>query len=250
MIIFGTGTLYGVPQTDAAGNAITNPTPQVFGQLQEIAADISFDEKLLHGNKSLPVAMGRGKGKLSFNAKLADIDIRMLASLFFGRTAAAGIRGIVDNFAGSIPTTPFTITVTPPSSGTWATDLGARYASNGIPLTRVASAPAAGQYSVAAGVYTFAAADTGTAVMISYEFTASSTSRFNLTMTNDLMGFAPSFQAQLSVPYRGEQMSLRLNNCVASKLALPLKNEDFSITDFDFTALADASDVVGIWSFR
>ncbi len=53
--------------------------------------------------------------------------------------------------------------------GPWAADVGVSYA-NGSALTAVASNPAAGQYAVANGVYTFAAADAGANVLISYGF--------------------------------------------------------------------------------
>ena len=252
MIVFGVGTLYGVPLTDATGTAITNPTPIQVGVLQDIAADLSFDEKMLYGAYQFPVAFGRGKGKFTFKAKAADFSAQALGSLFFGTTPSAGIRAITDNFATTVPTTPFQITIAPPSSGVFVTDLGVRYSSTGIGLTRVASGPTAGQYSVnvATGVYTFAAADTAAAVLISYEYTATSTTQFNIPVSNLLMGQAPSFQAQLSLPYNGKQMSVRLNNCVASKLSLPFKNEDFSIQEFDFQALADASNAIGYLSIK
>jgi len=44
-----------------------------------------------------------------------------------------------------------------------------------LPLTKAASAPAAGQYSVAAGVYTFNSADANKAVLISYTYTITGT---------------------------------------------------------------------------
>jgi hypothetical protein len=245
MIVFGTGALYGIPLTDTNGNAVSNPTPVQFGVLQEVAADLSFDEKTLYGAYQFPVAFGRGKGKFTFKAKAADLSYQALSSLFFGNTPTAGIRNVVDNFAATVPTTPFQVTITPPSSGTFATDLGVRYSSTGIALTRVASGPTLGQYSLAGAVYTFAAADVGAALLISYEYTATSTTNFQIGVTNVLMGYAPSFQTQLHLPYNGKNMTLKLNNCVASKLSLPFKNEDFSVQEFDFMALADASNNIG-----
>lgn len=252
MIVFGVGTMYGVPLSDAAGNAIaTNvASPVQFGVLQEAQGDLSFDEKTLYGAYQMPVAFGRGKGKLTFKAKAADITAQAFGALFFGVAPTAGIDSIVDNVAGTIPTTPFQITPTVPSSGTWIVDLGVRYASTGIALARVASAPATGQYSVAAGVYTFAAADTALSVLISYEYTASSTSQFKIPFANQLMGYAPSFLCELSLPFNGKQMTIKLNNCVSSKLTLPFKNEDFSIQEFDFTALADSGNNIGTIGLR
>ena len=53
--------------------------------------------------------------------------------------------------------------------GPWVSDVGVSYA-NGAALTAVAGSPGAGQYNVSAGTYTFAAADAGAAVLISYGF--------------------------------------------------------------------------------
>ena len=54
--------------------------------------------------------------------------------------------------------------------GAWVSDLGVTYAQSGAPLTAVVAAPTAGQYSVAAGVYSFAAADAGASVSLSYGY--------------------------------------------------------------------------------
>ena len=72
--------------------------------------------------------------------------------------------------AATVPLSPgpYTITVAAPF-GPWASDRGVTYA-NGAALTPVGSAPAAGQYSVAAGVYTFNVGDAGASVLISYGF--------------------------------------------------------------------------------
>ena len=64
---------------------------------------------------------------------------------------------------------PYQLTAAAPF-GPWATDLGVVYASSGTPLQAVKSAPAAGQYSVSAGVYHLSAADAGAALAISYGF--------------------------------------------------------------------------------
>ena len=54
--------------------------------------------------------------------------------------------------------------------GAWANDLGVVYASSGVALQAVTTAPAAGQYSVSAGVYRFSQADAGAALSLSYGF--------------------------------------------------------------------------------
>ncbi|MDR3407072.1 MAG: hypothetical protein P4L68_01075 [Methylovirgula sp.] len=53
--------------------------------------------------------------------------------------------------------------------GDWANDRGIVYA-NGTPLTAVVSAPGAGQYTIADGLYTFSATDAGAGVLLSYGY--------------------------------------------------------------------------------
>jgi hypothetical protein len=65
---------------------------------------------------------------------------------------------------------PYAVTVLAPY-GPWASDLGAVYAATGVAMTPVATAPAAGQYSVSGGVYTFSAADSGQSISLSYGYT-------------------------------------------------------------------------------
>lgn len=239
--VFGAGILWGTPLSDSAGNAISNPSPIQFGVLQDVSLDISFENKLLHGSNQFPVAVGRGKGKVSGKAKNAQINGALWNSLFFGQTLNPGILGDVYDTAGAtIPGTPYQITPTVPSSGTWSADLGVRNAI-GLPMTRVASSPATGQYSVAAGVYTFAAADTGLKVFISYQYTASSTSAKNSTVVNQPMGYAPAFRCDLLLPYAGKQLVLTLPQCISTKLSLATKQDDFSMPEFDFEAFADSS---------
>lgn len=248
MLGFGTGILYGVQTADASGATVANATPVQFGTLQDISADISFEEKLLYGSYQMPIAVGRGKGKLAFKAKVAAFSGAILGDLFFGTGSSPGIKAVVKNFAASVPAvSTYTVTVVPPSSGTYGADLGVINASTGLPFKKVASGPTAGQYSVAGAVYTFAAADASAAVLISYEYTATSTSAKSNAFTNQLMGYAPSFRAVLSMSYQGKDLALALNNCVASKFSFPMKNDDFTVPEFEFSAFADSANNIGYW---
>ena len=245
MINFGSGKLIAVPTNLADGTAIANPTPVILGTMQDVSLDLSVELKTLYGSKRYPIAVGQGKGKTEIKAKYAEIDGGILGSLFFGKASAAGIKAAVFDFAASIPATPYQVTIVPPGSGTFVADLGVMFAATGVQLTRVASAPIAGQYSVSAlGVYTFAAADTLLAVKISYEYSA--TSGGNVwTMTNDTMGYTPSFSLLLQNSYDAKTLVVKLNRCVSGKLSLPLKSDDFAIYDFDAEAFADAAGSLG-----
>jgi hypothetical protein len=54
--------------------------------------------------------------------------------------------------------------------GPWGSDLGVVYAQTGAPLVAVGASPSIGQYAVAAGLYTFSAADAGAPVSLSYGY--------------------------------------------------------------------------------
>ncbi len=75
----------------------------------------------------------------------------------------------VQNEPATIPTAPYQITAAQPL-GTWGQDDGVTKQSDGTPFIKVTSAPATGQYSVDAGIYTFAAADAGTLVYLNYSY--------------------------------------------------------------------------------
>lgn len=245
MINFGAGKLIAVPTNAADGTAIANPTPVILGTMQDISLDLSVEIKALYGSKRYPIAVGQGKGKTEIKAKYAEIDGGILGSLFFGKTAAAGIKAAVFDFATTIPATPFQVTVAPPSSGTFVADLGVMRTDTGNQLTRVASAPATGQYSVnASGQYTFAAADTLKPIAISYEYSAATGGQV-WTMTNETMGYTPSFSLLLQNGYDGKNLVCKLNRCVSGKLGLPLKSDDFAIYDFEAQAFADAAGSLG-----
>ena len=242
---FGVGVLIATTRTDALGIALAVPQSYRLGILQDVSTDFSFDHKPLYGSGQLPVDQGRGKAKLAFSAKTADISIAALAALHFGIVPTVGIKLPALDVAGTIPATPFQLTPVVPNTGTWVGDLGVRNTS-GVNFTRVASAPTTGQYSVSAGVYTFAAADTGLAVLMSFEYSAA-TGGIIVPLTNQLMGYSPSFSTILYNDSKGSKLGLKLTNCMSDKLALPFKNEDFVVADFGFMALDDGTGSAGYW---
>ncbi len=249
--LFGAGVIWGTPLTDASGGAIAVPTPLMIGILQDVSIDISFDSKMLHGTGQFPIAAGRGKGKITGKAKFAQVNGLLLNSLFFGQTMSSGalLADSRDLTGVAIPSTPFTIT---PVTGavparTWVADLGVRDA-GGNAMTRVASAPTTGQYSVAAGVYTFAAADVGQTVFIAYQYTATVTGAKSSTVSNLAMGPTPTFRCDFFNSFgASNSLTLTLYACTSNKLSLSTKMEDFLIPEFAFDAFADANGRVLQW---
>lgn len=246
---FGVGALIARLQYDAKGNALAVPMPVRLAILQDISSDFSFEKKQLYGSGQLPVDTGRGKGSLTFAAKTANIDGAALAALHFGVTPTVGYNGPVLDESHAVPAAnPYTVAIAPPNAGTYAGNLGVTDTS-GNALTPVAAAPAAGQYMVSAGgVYTFAAADTGKGVLISYEYTSSAAGGIVVPLTNQLMGYSPSFAAILYNDSKGTKLTMKLNACTSDKLSLPFKNDDFAVADFGFSANDDGTGSAGYWS--
>lgn len=241
MFSFGSGVLQGF-RTDVA-----NATPINFGLVQEVDLSLDFDTKELYGQYQFPVAIARGKAKFTGKAKLARISGVALGTLFFGITPVAG--QVATSFAetGTIPAVsgPYTITVS--QSATYVDDLGVVNAVTGLPLTKVSSGPTSGQYSEAAGVYTFAAADTGIVVLISYTYTV--TTGEKIVVTNQLLGTTPTFQSNLYTTFQGKAISVKVPNCVSSKLGFATKLDDFVMPDLEWDIFADAAGNVATWSF-
>ncbi len=241
MFAFGSGVLLGT-RTD-----IANATPVNFGLVQEVQLDLQFTAKELYGQYQFPVAIARGQGKASGKAKMAQVSGLAFNNLFFGASLATGQLATSFGEAGIVPSSS-AYTVTVANFGTRQDDCGVVYAATGLPLTKAASAPSAGQYSVASGVYTFNAADAGKAVLVSYTYTLSGSGQ-QLTLANPPMGTTPTFQAQLYTSFQGKPCNVKLFNCVSSKLAFASKVEDFVIPELDFDIFANAAGNVLQWSF-
>lgn len=229
---FGSGILYATPSG-------ANPTPIQFGALQDVTVDLSRTTKTLFGQYQQPLAIGGGELKASGKAKMGYILGGIYANLFYGVSASTGTVLLASNEAGTIPAaTPWTITVV--NAANWTADLGVTFAGQTKPLTRVASGPTTGQYSVAAGVYTFAAADTGKAITISYEYTQASVGQ-TVAVGTILQGVQPIITLDLYRGFNNTGERHRYWAAVCSKLSAPTKLADFAINEMDFEMFTDSS---------
>lgn len=227
---FGTGLLTLTPSG-------SNPTPIQAGVLQDVSLDIEETMAELRGQYQFPVDVAQAAGSIKGKAKFARIFASLLSGILSGSTQTTGsTRGAI-NEVGTIPSTPFQITVA--QSATFVEDLGVINATTGLQMTRVSSAPATGQYSVSAGVYTFAAADVGNVAWISYSYTSASGKK--VTFNNQLMGSAPTFTLTIFNSYGGNHMGFKLFAVKAPKLSLAMKNTDYTMQDLDFVAFANTT---------
>jgi hypothetical protein len=236
---FGAGNLYAIPL------GVTAPTPVLFGTLQDISVKFAYTGKPLMGQYQAPVAIARGGLKITATAKQAKISAANFNSVFFGQTGAP----VTGNLALVLNEGPLALVshaATVAGAATWTNDLGVINASTGVQYTPVASGPAALQYSVAAGVYTFAMAETGT-FYISYEKAVTGSGQ-RITGANQLMGSGPLFMLKLYKSYNGNASGLTLYQCISTDLSLDAKNEDWTIPEFSMQAMANLAGNVYDWS--
>lgn len=244
--IFGAGRGFAI-------NNVTNATPTRFGLPQDMSVTFKREVKEIYGENQIAADISSGTmsvtGKLTFGTSNA----RLFSDLFFANAGVAGQTNEADNELGTVAgSTPFIITVA--NNATWTQDLGVVSVTTGNRLARVASAPVAGKsYSVAAGVYTFNASDTGLNYKISYLFTVASTGE-TVTLTNQAMGRVGGFVGVLVFPWTSqagtaEQDVLTLNACIGSDTEFASKMGDYGKPTFGFTASCDQTDTLGVFSF-
>jgi hypothetical protein len=239
--LFGTGLL-ALTQNVSSGT----PTPVQVAVLQDVSLDISFKTVDLLGNLQFPVDKAKGEGKISGKFKTGYFAGGLIQAILSGGTSAVGNTQAAFAESHAIPSNPYQVTVT--NSAQWVADLAVFDVTSNAFKTKVASGPAAGQYSVAAGVYTFAAADTGHTVQISYDYTAAAVGT-TITYINQMMGQTTSYQLNLFNQYQAASSAansapgagLMLPAVVLAKTSLPFKNTGFVEYDIDFEAYANAA---------
>ncbi len=231
---FGSGLVFATPLT-SSGNPPTNPTAQQVGVVQNVKCNFGAAIKELFGQSQYPVDTAIGKRSIKGSFEFAQISNGLLSQLFTADPITTGVVKIVVNETGTVPASPYAVTVT--HSATWLADEGVQYASTGIALTKVASGPTVGQYSVSAGVYTFAAADTTLGMLISYRWT-DSTSGTTLTANNHPMGYGPIVSLDLDFPYDGGIISFNFPYARLGKIDGSTKIDDYTMWQTDWTAFA------------
>lgn len=243
-IQFGTGVIFAKP---TAGNLPTNPSPFKFGIIQEITVDFKADLKKLFGQYQIAMATARGKLETTIKGKLAVFDPLMLNQLYFAQSTAAGYAMIVDGEAHTVNSTTNTSTVT---NTPVLTDWGVIDATTGQDFTLMPNAAAvvsAGQYycNTTTGVYTFSGTDGAAARSVKMSYTYNVNSGTTLTLSNQLMGYAPEISMFLYNKFRNKYLAVQLNDVVLGSINIPTKLEDFWVADFDGSANADASNTLG-----
>lgn len=245
---------FGVGYIFARRTDIATPTPSYFGICQSL--DFSHDQAIVELMGQYKVAVDTAGGKLTIGGKIsfARIQAQMANDIFFGQTFTAGTGRQISVVVNGLPEThPAAATVTVTQAATFAEDVGVQYAATGISLTRVASGPAVGSYSVneSTGVYTFNASETGSLYFF-YEFTV--TTQKEIAIVNTLMGALPTFEIHWQNYYvtaNGTTVTFhrKWNACKGKKLDEKLKNDGFTMTDFEFTVFAAQDGTIGTYDY-
>lgn len=255
MIQFGTARIWINPN---AGNLATNPTPMQPLTVQNFSLDIAVDFKELKGQNQFADDVAQGDKKVTGKFEYGRPDIDLLNQMQFADTrSTSSVPQVSDNEPHSVPaSTPFTVTVT--NSATFVLDGGVLYAGNppaGFPqqLQRVTSAPTQGQYSVSAGVYTFAAADTNAAVLISYKYTLTASTGIEVTVNNQAMGYGPQCEIWVQNRYQksaaGNYPGLILYAAKIGKTSIPFKRDGYVMYTSDFQCFQNAAgQVLSMWN--
>ena len=246
---FGPGILI-VTRTDLATPVAVN-----VGFAQELTVDFAGTTKQLYGQLQFPLVAARGTIKATGKWKSAVISGIAWNNVFYGNTfASGGIAWNVDSTFNTSTAAGFTVQVG--SSLTFDADLGVKYASNSLPLQRVATgSETTGKYSVAStqpGIYTFGGGDTSVPTAIKVTFTNTTTTGQNLIVVSQTIGFTPTFQldyfTQLSQP-TAKPFVVRLYSCVGAKMSMAFKLEDFMMPEFDFDIFGNANNQIVQYTF-
>ena len=246
MAQFGSGV---ATLTPTGGNTAANPTPIQLKVQQENTVEFKGDLKELFGQSQMPVQIKRGKVKISGKIKFASQDPNDINQVFFGQVVTTGGAQPVWNESHAPGAT---VTPTVGSGLAVTSDQGVINGDTGKSMTRVPSAPAVGQYSFTPAVtggspsaaeYIFNASETASKVLISYTTTVTTGS--TLTLTNQLMGTAPTCTLLLYSKTDSSVFALQLNCVTLGSFSIPTKQDDYWVTESDFSVAADAAGNIG-----
>jgi hypothetical protein len=116
--------------------------------------------------------IGSGNFYLGDNPSISNINAEVRGRL--SNVNVLSTESLFTDEMSSIPAAPYQLTAVPPQSGTWLSNVAVQYEPFGdgsySPMVQVASSPGPGQYSVAAGVYTFNSVDGGNPVVLTYQY--------------------------------------------------------------------------------
>lgn len=212
-----------------------NPTGIRLATLRNVSVKFSTEYKDLEGEDDVAIDSGVASRKCAITAQTAEWRLEALVAFFAG-TLTAGRTIPVKDEGFTIPSTPFQVTVANP---TGFVDGTVRNLTTGRFMTRVASAPATGQYSVSVGgVYTFAAADTGNSVLISYFYTSATGAQVDVLARPSAIATLPKLYVGNSNS-AGKDVLWEFPKVKLPEIGYSFQNRDWASHDVSLEAIAE-----------
>jgi hypothetical protein len=221
------GAIYAVPSG-------ANPTPVPIAISKDVTIGFKVTKKGLRGQWKWFIDVAEFGNEATVKFKNADFRASILSMVFSGVVTTPNASVIpATGEAATIPGTPYQVTVA--NSAQFLEDGGVLNYTLGKWLIRVASAPATGQYSVAAGVYTFAAADTthNVSIVYSYSQTVGNTQVLSNTTMGPSTAFAVRIYNQYTINGVVKSFGLKAPAVHFEALNWALKSEDWAEQDIE-----------------
>ncbi len=216
----------------------TNQLPQILGGLSDVKVKLTQKKIALPGATVFTEDFAAGPAEITGSCKFRAWGAGTYAAVISGAASATGSKVGVFEETATIPTTPFIVTVA--NGANFFEDLGVYNATTGLYMLPVASGPTTGQYAVNAttGAYTFASADAGNPVRISYSYTASAVGK-TVTYTNAMQGQATKFILTGFNAYGTKRKGFRFPAVVFDDLDIGMSLSQFGDASLTFQVCND-----------
>lgn len=236
--------IYGAGEIFATMPATATAPAHTFKAAVTQEAQVTIDPGSLnkvYGNKKFPAAVAQAEASLTAKVKQATL-LPEFVQLVTGGSITAGGEIPVPDEPATIPATPFEVTVA--GATDFKEDRGVIDTATGLAMVPVlaGATPITGQYKcdAATGKYTFATADTGHAVLISYTKTV--TTGQTIEVGNTLMGAAATFSMDFyNVATNGKRFGMHIYAGVPGKFGFSFSNKGWVTPDLDIEGLEDAN---------
>ena len=248
-IVVGTGYLFAVP---SGGNLAANASPLRPYTVQDFELTVKGKIQKLQGLYNVAEDIAKVDQDVQFKFSMGRRDFFALNQMYYSDTYAAGGDIAQVTEAHTVPaSSAYTVTVTPPGSGTFVQELAVEYAGAfGGRFVKVTSVTAVGQYSVteSTGVFTFYSSDASAKVQISYEYSLASTgTQYNFN--GQIQGYGPSLELFLYDPYIAGSLAqangtIQLTNAKLSEVGYSNKRDNYGMCAISGEAAMNNSGLV------